>query len=331
MKYCKTCQRQADRSATGKPTYGDVEDREAVGILEYVDPKGKQTLPFANVMKKLNISREDVEAEAKEFAELLGTDTIPEEHFTIREAKRGRPEKSTGEEKPKQKKKVGRPLESSKVVKSSVEGDLISQLQAAADSSDNESVASSTSSRGRPRLSDEEKQRRAEAKAQAKAEREAAKEQAKQQKAQEKAQAKQQKEAAKRFQSLIDEITTLNSEVSTAMDLSTMPDDLAELKLMLTDLKKQKKADEKEAAAKLANQEREAAQQKAKAEREAAATAKRAPVLAEYMSLADEAGVTVTEAEAPKRLASFARALPSSSARFARRKGSQDSEGGRPN
>ena len=92
MTYCKTCQTQADRSATGKPTYGTVEDREAVGILEYVDPKGKQTLPYANVMQKLNISREDVEAEAKEFAELLGTDTIPEEHFVVREAKRGREE-----------------------------------------------------------------------------------------------------------------------------------------------------------------------------------------------------------------------------------------------
>jgi len=68
MTYCKTCQQQADRSATGKPTYGTVEDREAAGLLEFVDPKGKQTLPFANVMEKLKISREDVETEAKEFA-----------------------------------------------------------------------------------------------------------------------------------------------------------------------------------------------------------------------------------------------------------------------
>jgi hypothetical protein len=298
MKYCKTCQQQADRSATGKPTYGDVEDREAVGILEYVDPKGKQTLPFANVMQKLNISREDVEAEAKEFAELLGTDTIPEEHFTIREAKRGRPKKeSTGDEKPKEKKKRGRPAKAQKVVQSGVGNDLIAELVNGVDAeSDAESVASSSStgSRGRPRLSDEEKQRRAQEKAQAKAEREAAKEQVKQQKAQEKAQAK----AAKR-QSLIDEITALNSEVSTAMDLSTMPEDVAELKTMLSDLKKQKKADEKAAAAaaaKAAKAAKEAEQLKAKQEREAAAAAKRAPVLDEYMSLASEAGVTVTEA-----------------------------------
>lgn len=299
MKYCKTCQQQADRSATGKPTYGDVEDREAVGILEYVDPKGKQTLPFANVMEKLKISREDVEAEAKEFAELLGTDTIPEEHFTIREAKRGRPKKeSTGEEKPKGKR--GRPTKAAKVVQSSVGNDLIADLVNGVDAdSDAESVvsASSTGSRGRPRLSDEEKKQRAEEKVKAKAEREAAKEQAKQQKAQEKAQAKAEKEAAKR-QSLIDEITALNSEVSTAMDLSTMPDDLAELKSMLSELKKMKKDDDKTAAAaaaKEAKAEKEAAQLKAKQEREAAAAAKRAPVLAEYNTLAAEAGVTVTE------------------------------------
>ena len=297
MKYCKTCQQQADRSATGKPTYGDVEDREAVGILEYVDPKGKQTLPFANVMQKLNISREDVEAEAKEFAELLGTDTIPEEHFTIREAKRGRPKKeSTGEEKPKEKKKRGRPAKALKVVQSGIGNDLIADLVNGVDAeSDAESVASSTSSRGRPRLSEEEKKQRAEEKAKAKAQREAAKEQAKQQKAQEKAQAKAQKEAAKR-QSLIDEITALNSEVSTAMDLSTMPEDVAELKSMLTDLKKQKKADDKAAAAAAAKATKDAEQLKAKQEREAAAAAKRAPVLAEYTSLATEAGVTVTEA-----------------------------------
>ena len=294
MTYCKTCQTQADRSATGKPTYGTVEDREAVGILEYVDPKGKQTLPYANVMQKLNISREDVEAEAKEFAELLGTDTIPEEHFVVREAKRGRPKKEpTADEEQKPKKKRGRPAKALKVITSSVEGDLISQLQNAADS-DNESVVSSTSSRGRPRLTDEEKQRRTEEKAQAKKKRDEAKAQAKKERDEAAAQAKKEKEAEKR-NTLIGEINNLNSEVSTAMDLSTMPEDLAELKSMVTELKKQKKEDAKAAAA-AAKAAKEAVDLKAKQEREAATKAKRAPVLAEYMQLAAEAGVTVTEA-----------------------------------
>ena len=91
MRYCKTCQQGVDRSATGKPTYGTIEDRLAVGAVDYVDPKGKRAVPYANVMEKLNITREDAEAEIKEFSELLGTDSIPAEHLTKREAKRGRP------------------------------------------------------------------------------------------------------------------------------------------------------------------------------------------------------------------------------------------------
>ena len=85
--YCKTCQRQADKNATGKPTYGDIESRAAAGILEYRDPKdNKLTIPYANVMEKLGVTREQVEAEASRF----GLE-IPEEHFVKREAKRGRP------------------------------------------------------------------------------------------------------------------------------------------------------------------------------------------------------------------------------------------------
>ena len=179
-----------------------------MGILEFVDPKGKQTLPFENVMENLKLSREDVEAEAKEFAELLGTDTIPVEHFTLREAKRGRPKKeSTGEEEPKEKKKRGRPVKTLKVVQSSVGSDLIADLVNGAEAeSDSESVVSSTSSRGRPRLTDEEKAARDQekadkkaAKAQAKIEKEAATKAAKEAKAAAKAEkeasAKAEKEA----------------------------------------------------------------------------------------------------------------------------------------
>ena len=57
--YCKTCQKQADSNANGKPTYGCVEDRQAVGLSEYRDPKGKQSVPYATVMKKLNIGKDD--------------------------------------------------------------------------------------------------------------------------------------------------------------------------------------------------------------------------------------------------------------------------------
>ena len=63
--YCNSCEAQAQRNETGKPTYGCVEDRAAVGLMEYKEPKTrKPSLPFANVMNKLGVTREEVEDEA---------------------------------------------------------------------------------------------------------------------------------------------------------------------------------------------------------------------------------------------------------------------------
>ena len=132
--YCKTCQKQCDKNASGKPTYGCVADRMACPILEYRDPKAhKQTLPFANVMTKLNITREAAEAEALKFGL-----TIPEEHFVERASRRGRHKKDasasdtdseSGDSKPK---KRGRPKKEKKVIAASVGDDLIASLVASA-------------------------------------------------------------------------------------------------------------------------------------------------------------------------------------------------------
>ena len=132
--YCKTCQKQCDKNASGKPTYGCVADRMACELLEYRDPKAhKQTLPFANVMSKLNITREAAEAEALKFGL-----TIPEEHFVERASRRGRPKKDasasdtdseSGDSKPK---KRGRPKKEKKVIAASVGDDLIASLVASA-------------------------------------------------------------------------------------------------------------------------------------------------------------------------------------------------------
>ena len=78
--YCSTCTR------TSTP-YGSVEDRLKVGLMEYVNPKnGKTVLPYANVMAKLQLSREQVTTEAIKFGL-----TIPEEQFVERVIPRGRP------------------------------------------------------------------------------------------------------------------------------------------------------------------------------------------------------------------------------------------------
>jgi hypothetical protein len=134
--YCKTCQKQADTNANGIPTYGNVEGRLVVDILEFRDPKqNKQTIPYANVMEKLSITREAAESEAAKFGM-----TIPEEHFVLRESKRGRPKKdastsdsdsdSSSSSSTVIAKKRGRPKKEKKVITACVGDDLIASLVA---------------------------------------------------------------------------------------------------------------------------------------------------------------------------------------------------------
>ena len=128
--YCKTCRKHADNSATGKPPYGDINDRAAFNV-DYRDPKGKLTLPYANVVEKLGINMEAAVAAAT----TLGW-TIPAEQLVKRTSKRGRPAKSAAvsdsdsdsEETPK--KKRGRPSKAK--VAPPTQEDQIAQLVAEA-------------------------------------------------------------------------------------------------------------------------------------------------------------------------------------------------------
>ena len=185
--YCVSCQKQADKNASGKPNYGDIRDRvkEGVSLLEWRDAKGKQTVPYANVVKKLGLDKEVCLREAEKW-----NVEIPAEHWVERVAKRGRPSC----------KKVVESETSSVVssVKKEKGTDLLEALRAAADESEKSSVASSTSSkRGRKRLSDEEKAEREAGKAEAKAAKAAEREAAKVAKAEAKAAKAAEREAAK--------------------------------------------------------------------------------------------------------------------------------------
>jgi len=106
--YCKTCRKHADNSATGKPPYGDINDRAEFDV-DYRDPKGKLTLPYANVVEKLGISMEAASAAAA----TLGW-TIPAEQLVKRTSKRGRPAKSAAvsdsDSDTEETKKRGRPV-----------------------------------------------------------------------------------------------------------------------------------------------------------------------------------------------------------------------------
>jgi len=97
------------------PEYGTIEMRKAVGVFEYVDPKGRKPVAYTKVMKKYKLTQEQVMEEAKKLnMEILA------EHFEVaEETKRGRPK--TVEKETKEKGTRGRPKKSKKVIE--IDGD----------------------------------------------------------------------------------------------------------------------------------------------------------------------------------------------------------------
>jgi hypothetical protein len=90
--YCKTCQKHADQNENDLPTYGDIRKRSTIGLLDYVDPTGKSTLPCYKVLKHLKITKEEMIAYAEKQNYI-----IPECHWEQceNEPTRGRPKKNT--------------------------------------------------------------------------------------------------------------------------------------------------------------------------------------------------------------------------------------------
>lgn len=78
---CKGCCNAANKNG-GNPVYGFIQERLSE---DYVDKDGKKPKNYGNVMKTLDITREDAEAEAAKFGW-----TIPPEQFKIIVAKKGR-------------------------------------------------------------------------------------------------------------------------------------------------------------------------------------------------------------------------------------------------
>ena len=115
--FCKQCQVLADKTE-GIPEYGTIQMRQAVGIFEYTDPKGRKPVAYTKVMKKYKIDQEKVLEEAGTFNVQINA-----EHFVVAEvdSKRGRPS-SQKEKAPKEAKGTkGRPKKAKKVLQ--IEGD----------------------------------------------------------------------------------------------------------------------------------------------------------------------------------------------------------------
>ena len=89
--YCKGCQIEADKNSSGAPDCGNVSSRLATGLYEFKDPKGRSPISYIKVIKKLNITLEQVSEETGKTGK-----TVPQEHLVVVEKKlsgRGRPKK----------------------------------------------------------------------------------------------------------------------------------------------------------------------------------------------------------------------------------------------
>ena len=125
--YCKTCNTLMQKSGSEFPEYGTIQQRQAVGIFEYVDPKGRKPISYAKIMKKYKQDKDSVIAEAAKFGQV-----VDEGHFVVvEEVKRGR--KPAAEKSAKAGGKKGRPKKSKVVIQ--IEGedeDLFATLVASA-------------------------------------------------------------------------------------------------------------------------------------------------------------------------------------------------------
>ena len=133
--FCKGWASQMQKTGAEVPEYGTIQQRMAVGLFDYVDPKGRKPIAYAKVMKKYKFNQEQAIEEAGKF-----NITINPEHFVVpEETKRGRPKT---EKAPKEKGAKGRPKKSKKVLQ--IEGDdedLFATLVAEANENESEVVA----------------------------------------------------------------------------------------------------------------------------------------------------------------------------------------------
>lgn len=112
--FCKSCATTMQKTGAEVPEYGTIQQRKAVGIFEYVDPKGRKPIAYTKVMKKYKITEEQVLAEAGKLNIIINS-----QHFVVpEETKRGRPKT---EKAPKEKGVKGRPKKEKKVLM--IEGD----------------------------------------------------------------------------------------------------------------------------------------------------------------------------------------------------------------
>jgi chemotaxis protein histidine kinase CheA len=165
--FCKSCATTMQKTGAEMPEYGTIQQRMAVDIFEYVDPKGRKPIAYTKVMKKYKISEDQVMEEAGKL-----NININSNHFVAptEDSKRGRPKAA---KEPKAKGAKGRPKKEKKVLM--IEGDdddLFASLVAEANEDADEEMVIAPKAK-KAGKSDEEKEAERLAKEAEKAEKEA--------------------------------------------------------------------------------------------------------------------------------------------------------------
>jgi hypothetical protein len=135
--FCKSCQTQCDKN--GGLDYGTIGDRMKAHEegVEFKDPSGKSPTAYSIVMKKLKLTREQVEEEAGKLNIIIAPNHFEE----VATKKSGRPAKADKPEKTESKQK-GRPKKSKKVLElAGEEEDLFASLVMSANKTSKEEMS----------------------------------------------------------------------------------------------------------------------------------------------------------------------------------------------
>jgi chemotaxis protein histidine kinase CheA len=89
--YCKGCQLESDKNASGAPDSGTVAERLSMGEYEYQDSKGRKPTSYLKVLEKLKLSAETAKEEAGKLG--LVIDEIHWQEAPKKKAAKGRPPK----------------------------------------------------------------------------------------------------------------------------------------------------------------------------------------------------------------------------------------------
>ena len=247
--FCKQCQVLADKTE-GIPEYGTIQMRQAVGIFEYTDPKGRKPVAYTKVMKKYKIDQEKVLEEAGKFNVQINA-----EHFVVAEvdSKRGRPS-SQKEKAPKEAKgSKGRPKKAKKVLQ--IEGDdddLFASLVADANNNSGDEAVIAPKAKSEPLAQQKKRGKSDEEKEAERLQKEAEKQQKEAIRLQEKAHAQQEKEAKLALEKLEKEQKKQLEDEARLAKKALEESEKAAKKLALEVAKKEK--EEKLAAEKLAKE-----------------------------------------------------------------------------